>query len=318
MRLFKLALPVLFVTALALFAARSWTDHADAAARGLAMEHLRHQFSQRAAVVRAAPDAEQYRTELRALLRGWFAGQMELGNRWPALRGRPSPFVPPPPTVRSGNPLEWYELADSQVGQWREGRVDLLQTAESSGLRLDLLRVAKVAQHLAVDVAVWGAPEETEVDEPAPGKQVQRVTVPLVFKGLSLRFFDASGKVIARMDGGGEPALRLDVPERLAVDAPPGVVLARFEPALFPPGAAEVEWTLAVQLRTPSGQSRSAQGVWRARADPALSGEGWSPADKIVAESETQARGAGPEAQPAAQVKAGGGAKTAAWPARGE
>src|ERR1700694_3008895 len=204
MGLFTLALPGLFGTVLALSATRSWTDHADAAARGLAMEHARHQFSQRAAVVRAAPDAEQYRTELRALLRGWFAGQTELGNRWPALRGRR---------------LEWDELADSQVGQWREGRVDLLQTAESGGLRLDLLRVTKVAQHLAVDVAVWGVPEETEADEPAPGRQVQRVTVPLVFKGLSLRFFDASGKVIARMDGGGEPALRLDVPERLAVDA---------------------------------------------------------------------------------------------------
>ena len=62
-------------------------------------------------------------------------------------------------------------------------------------LRLDLLRVSNVAApqpHLAVDVAVWGVPEEMQQDEQEAGKPVLRVSVPLVFKGLSLRFFDAA------------------------------------------------------------------------------------------------------------------------------
>ena len=54
MRLFKFALPILFVAGLALLAARAWTDQADSAARLLAIEHARHQFSQRAAVARTA------------------------------------------------------------------------------------------------------------------------------------------------------------------------------------------------------------------------------------------------------------------------
>jgi hypothetical protein len=97
MRLFKIARPILFAAGLALLGARAWTDQADAAAQKLALEHARSQFAQRAAVVRAAPDKDRYRDDLRALLRAWFADQAEVGNRFPLLRGQPAPFVPPPP-----------------------------------------------------------------------------------------------------------------------------------------------------------------------------------------------------------------------------
>jgi hypothetical protein len=265
MRLFKFALPVLFATALALLAARAWTDRADAASRSLLLEHARNQFSQRAAVARTAPDPEAWRADLRALLRGWFAEQADIGNRFPMLRGQPAPFVPPPP--RGRDVREFQELAEKQIGAWREGRIDLLETASAQGLRIDLLRVAKAPQsRLAVDVAIWGAPEEIETEEVGEfGKQVQRVMVPLVFQGLSLRFLDNAGRVVARMEASGEPALRLDVPERLVADAPPGLILARYESAQFPPGVEQIEWTLAAQVRSASGESRLAQAVWKTR-----------------------------------------------------
>lgn len=310
MRLFKFALPCLFVAGLALFFARAWADHADQASRTLQLEHARRQFVERAAIMREAPDAEHYRTELRALLRDWFAGQMELANRFPALRGQPGAFVPPAPRAHGAALSEWQELASAQVAAWREGRVELLDSAASAGLRLDLIRIKKGPQRLAVDLAVWGAPQESETEEATPGQKVSRVTVPLVFGGLSMRFFDAAGAMIARMEAPGEPALRLDVPERLAADAPPGVVLARYEPGLLPPGVAEVEWTLTAQVRSPSGEPRTAKAVWRGKADPAWGGEAWSGDEKVVAES---------PAPPAAQAKAapmGHDASTAVWPAR--
>ncbi|HUJ24418.1 MAG TPA: hypothetical protein VLW85_00255 [Myxococcales bacterium] len=308
MRLVKFALPALFVAALALLVARAWTDQADAAAQKLWLEHARSQFSQRAAVVRAAPDTPRYRDDQRALLRAWFADLAEIGNRFPALRGQPAAFVPPPPKVRGGSLRDWQDLSDAQVAAWREGRLDLLESAQSQGLRLDLLRVTRVEEtqpKLEADVAVWGAPEETQVDEPETGKQVQRVSVPLVFRGLSLRFLDAKGAAIARLDGGGEPALRLDVPERLTPDAPPGLVLGRFELPLFPPDAAEVEWTLAAQVRSTSGEARAVQAVWKTQLDPAWAGGAWTHQadEKVVAETAPQP----PEAPKA---------KHAAWPIR--
>ena len=312
MRLFKLALPCLFVAGLALFAARSFTDHADRAARSLAVEHARLQFAERAALVRQSPDADHYRGELRALLRDWFGGQMALGNRFPALRGQPAPYVPAPPKARGDGLREWQELADARVSQWREDKLELLETAESAGLRLDLLRVARAGTQLAVDVAVWGAPEETEVEELAPGREQRRMTVPLVFRGLALRFFDAAGAMVARMEVAGEPALRLDVPERLVTDAPPGVVLARYEPAPFPPGAAEVEWTLSVQVRTASGETRPAQAVWRRKVDPAWTGAAWSADDKVVAEAAVKE----PAARPAVARASASTAQNVVWPAR--
>src|SRR5207237_8906280 len=138
-------------------------------------------------------------------------------------------------------------------------------------------------QHLAVDVTVWGAPEETETEEDGEfGKQLRRVMVPVVFKGLSLRFLDNTGRIVARLEASGEPALRLDVPERLVPDAPPGLILARYEPAQFPPGVDQVEWTLAAQVRSASGEARLAQATWKTKPDPAWAGEAWTGQDKLV------------------------------------
>jgi hypothetical protein len=318
MRLFKFALPVLFAAGVALLAARAWTDRADAASRSLLLEHARHQFSQRAAVARMAPNPEAYRADLRTLLRGWFAEQADIGNRFPLLRGQPAPFVPPPPKVRGGDLREFQELAEKQIGAWREGRVDLLETSYAQGLRIDLLRVTKAAQHLAVDVAVWGAPEESETEEADLGKQLQRVMVPVVFKGLSLRFLDNTGRIVARMEASGEPALRLDVPERLVADAPPGLILARYEPAEFPPGVEQIEWTLGLQVRSASGEARLAQAVWKTKPDQAWAGEAWTDQDKVVVEGEGEARAAAAEAgAPQPQHNAGRTkAKPAIWPVR--
>lgn len=322
MRLFKFALPVLFATGLALLGARAWTDAADSAQHKLLQEHARLQFAERAAVARAAPDLEHYRNDLRALLRSWYADQADIGNRFPLLRGQAGAFVPPAPKVARGSLKEFQDLADQQASAWREGKVDLLETAAAQGLRLDLLRVTKLSApqpHLAVDLAVWGAPEETETEEPTPGKVSQRVTVPLVFKGIQLKFLDAQGKMIARMEVPGEPALRLDVPERLAADAPPGVVLGRYEPALFPPGIAEVEWTLSAQVRSASGDSRLATAVFKTKAEPAWSGAAWdADKDKIVTETEGEARAAVGEAQvrPGEPHPQGRKAKQAVWPTR--
>jgi hypothetical protein len=315
MRLYKFALPVLFAAGLALLAARAWTDRADAASRSLLLEHSRHQFSQRAAVARTAANPESYRGDLRALLRGWFAEQAAIGNRFPLLRGQPAPFVPPPPKGRDIH--EFQQLAEKQIAAWREGHIELVETAFAQGLRLDLLRVSKVAApqpHLAVDVAVWGAPGEIETEEVGEfGKQVQRVVVPVVFKGLSLRFLDGTGRIVARQEASGEPALRLDLPERLVSDAPPGLILARYEPAQFPPGVEQIEWTLAVQVRSASGEARLAQAIWKTKPDPAWSGEAWT--DQVV-ESEGEAKAAAAEHGAPQPEQHAHKAKHAVWPVR--
>lgn len=294
MRLVKFALPALFLAALALFAARAWTDAADAAARSLAVEHSRGQFAQRAGVVRGAADLDRYRAEQKQLLRAWFAEAADLGNRWPALRGLPGPFVPPPPRVKGGDLKEYQELAESTVGAWREGRFDVLQTVAAGGLRLDLLKVSKTGpQSLAVDLAVWGAPQEIDVEETREGRQQQKASVPLSFRGLSLRFFDADAKLIAEMPGEGEPSLRLDLPERLVPDAPPGLVLARYEPGVFPREAAEIEWTLTAFVRTSTGELRPLVAVFKTKAEAAWAlgaGEAWGGKERTLTKDEEKAQ----------------------------
>ena len=62
---------------------------------------------------------------------------------------------------------------------------------------------------------MWGAPQEIDVEETREGRQQQKASVPLSFRGLSLRFFDADAKLIAEMPGEGEPSLRLDLPDNV-------------------------------------------------------------------------------------------------------
>jgi len=280
MRLFKFALPILFLAGVALFASRAWTETEDAAKRQLAVEHSRAQFVQHAGVVRGASDA-RYPDEQRQLLRTWFAEQTELNNRFPAHRGEPAPFIPPAPKVKGGDMQEYFEFANSSVGGWRENKFDLFQSAEINGLRFDVLRVARVPgkSHLSVDLAVWGAPEEVETEEAREGQgRSMHASVPLSFKGLSIKFLDEKGKEMAGMPIDGEPSLRLDIPERLVADAPPGVVLVRYEPGLFPRDAAMVEWTLSAAVRTVTGENRPLQMVFKTKLDPAWAvdaGQAW-------------------------------------------
>jgi len=289
MRLFKIALPVLFIAGVAVAVARSWMDGSDRAARALAVEHARSEFAQRLALVRAAPDETRYRAEIRAALRAWFAAHTAIGNRWPEQRGELAPFIAaarPPPAMAA----EVQELAGGAVAALREGRHTPLSGAFAEGVRADVLAVKKLDQNLKIDLLVWGVPEETVTETSgAEGRSTFRTTVPLVFRGLSFKFFDATGKQIAHMPGEGQPRLRVDIPEGLIADAPPGMVLGRYEPFLFPKDAREVEWSLALQIKMPSGDPHVVQVLWKSKMDPAWaddSGKVWSAPDTVKVEAE--------------------------------
>ena len=293
MRLVKIALPVLFIAGLAVAASTAWIDQSDRAARALAVEHARSEFVQRAAVVRGMPDAQVYRTELRALLRSWFASQTTIRNRWPSQRDQLAPFIATPRTADSLK-AEVSELAGGTVQTLREGRLELVHSAQADALRVDVLRTKVIgkgdAARLQIDIAVWGAPEETVAEEQNEHVAV-RTSVPLIFRGLSFKFFDGAGKEIASMPGEGQPRLRVDLPEGLYSDAPPGLVLGRYEPPLFPKEAAEVEWSLQLQTKMASGEARVSTATWRAKLDPAwadATGKVWSAADTQLVEGKEE------------------------------
>ena len=295
MRLFKIALPVLFAAGLAVAFARFHMDSQDHAARALAVEHARSEFVQRAALVRSLPDAERYRAELRALVRGWYASQAAIGNRWPALRDERAPFIAAQKIAPALAP-EVDELLGGTLAALREGRQGLVSTALADGLRVDVLGArpfgAGEAARLQVDVAVWGGPEETSLEE-AGDRQVSRTIVPVVFRGLSFRFLDGTGKELAHIAGEGQPRLRVDLPEGLHPDAPPGLVLGRYEPFLFPKDTAEVEWTVALDVKMPSGETHGSKAVWRTKMNPSWadpSGKVWTAPDTVAVEAEPDAK----------------------------
>jgi hypothetical protein len=117
----------------------------------------------------------------------------------------------------------------------------------------------------------------------------------------------------------GEPSLRIDLPARLVPDAPPGVVLARYEPGLFPADAAEIEWTLTANVRTATGESRPAVATFRTKPSPAWAGgatEAWGGTERTSEEAaipgakkSSGAKGAGKSDEPA---------RPSAWPARAD
>jgi hypothetical protein len=293
MRLVKIALPALFIAGLAVLASRSWMDGSDKSARALSVEHARSEFVQRAALVRGAPDADKYRLELKALLRSWFASQAAIRNKWPSQRDQLAPFIAAP-KLAAGLQTEVDELAGGAVTAMREGQLEVLHTAQADGLRVDLIRVRRQGKgddaRLQIDVAVWGAPEETLAEE-ANERVTVRTTVPLLFRGLSLKFFAEGGKEIASMPGEGQPRLRVDLPEGLYADAPPGLVLGRYEPFLFPKEAVEVEWSLALQSKMPSGDLRVSTAVFRTKMDPQwadATGKVWSASDTVTVEGKEE------------------------------
>ncbi|MGC3998280.1 MAG: hypothetical protein QM767_12680, partial [Anaeromyxobacter sp.] len=235
-------------------------------------DRLVREFTERAALSRAMPaDAgTAWADEANALVRGHLAALEELRARTP---GQPAPLgaVEATAAERNGQARSQGKggagdrpgLRRRAVRAARDGKYAPQASAVAGGLRLDLSPLqtgVSPAGHpgLRVDFALWRAPRL--VNREASGEGTQRPGSASRSRSptLAMRFLKADGTEFARMDGPGEPYIKLADPERFVQDFPPGLLVGTWWLPLLPRDAEKVELTVDADVRGASGGNRPA------------------------------------------------------------
>jgi hypothetical protein len=270
-KLLAVALPAglaILAAAMLLGTLRSRSEAADAR---LERARVKREFAERAALSRALPPDRlpEWQAEVTALSRGYLEALAAIRNRYP---GAPAALdaLAAAEEEKKGKLSQKERDAIRDFQKYAEGRFALLRdggyapvaSAETAGLRLDLVSVEPGASPeggpgLRIDFALWGAPRLVE-RERTGDKTVTRTFLPVAFRKIGFRLLDPAGKLYGEMTGGGEPYQKLIDPERFVDDFPPGVLFGTWWVELLPREASKTEIALDVDVRGASGTVRPA------------------------------------------------------------
>ncbi len=227
----------------------------------LARAQLKRELLERGAPSRQLPAdrARDWRDDSRALLRWYFDELAAIEARYPGQRKKPPE---PAPKGKGGAKeaqaaqAEWQRYAEERMALMRDGKYEPVLSGGENGLRLDILALepapnpASGEKGIRVEFALWGVPRRVDRETQAGStRTTTRVTVPVTFRELAVRFQDAAGKPYGEMIGPGEPYQKLADPERFVEDFPPGILFGTWYLDLFPREAARAEMTLSVEAR---------------------------------------------------------------------
>ena len=195
-------------------------------------------YQERAPLVLAQPDPVAYQAGMKAFLPAYFA-QIDAHRK--AFGGPEIDAYLKELEARNEDEASYqakraaFEDVKAIYTQMREGTYAPIWTGVDKGLRMDLLpgKVTHLSGEptMVIPVVLWGA--QREVRDSKDGK------VMMVSANFSIGFklYDGRDKLFGEMNGG-DPANRLDHPERYIADFPPQAILGKFQIPLFP---AEVE-----------------------------------------------------------------------------
>jgi len=287
----------------------------------LARSRLHNAFLERGAFVRSVAEADRYRDETAGLFK-WFGAELSaVYNRFPTRRVEDAAMREMEDLVAKGRMKkeemetrrEWFDLTKHFYGLVVGGRYSPLHTGTSNGVRLDVARLARVDHDkhpaLQLDLIVWGAPRRENVVKTEDLSTV-RMTADFAIQALGLELVDAADQLVGGMDGGA-PAMIVDHPERWSPDFPPQAWLATYWMDPLKAEAAQADFDLRAEIRSPSAGALPVSFHWRLPVKPewrVREGEAFEGDERVMPE-EMLNRGAAPPPDP--KAKAGKGTKTA-------
>ncbi|HLL54813.1 MAG TPA: hypothetical protein VK447_14765 [Myxococcaceae bacterium] len=176
--------------------------------------------------------------------------------------------------------------------QMRSGKYAPLWTATDKGMRLDVLggdvKMVGGRPVVRLETVLWGAQRGERTD----GKQKKMVTSASY--EVEWKLADEKGKSYGKMTGG-DPAMKIDHPERVIKWFPPQMVLGYYELDLLPAEVKSLETSFTVTSRAASGGDARSTFVWKLEPPAEWKlrpGEKWEGAQEMTS---TEEEGAPPK-----------------------
>lgn len=229
-------------------------------------QRIQAEYLERVGWMRVNPSDTAYREELKPFFRAYFeqvdthltqfGGNKQFDGYLQELEKRSESGK----DERAGDKKAFYEYTRKQFDSLREGKYSPVWTATDKGMRLDVVSSDVVMvmgrPQVRLQLALWGAQRSVK-DEGKVKKMLTSASFATMWK-----LTDAKGKLLGEMRGG-EPAMKVDFPERYIPQFPPQMVLGHYDLDLMPNEVSQMEMTITVSSRSMSGGDAAATYVWK-------------------------------------------------------
>lgn len=258
-------------------------------ARDLAQ--LRNEYLEQVGWIRADPDEQSYRSEVKTFLASYFKevdahvarfhGNPRFDDYLAELQSRGGGANPNELAQFKGN----YEGVKALFDKMREGHYSPVWTASDKGMRLDVLSHEVEGDKIRFVVVLWGAQRQMHQEDRQSGGKVLKMVTSAAFN-TSWKLYDDKGKVYGEMQAG-DPAGKIDYPERYISFFPPQVVFGHYDIDRIPANVAKMDITFGVTSSAVSGGTAVASFVWKLDSIPPdwklANGQEWKGATETTA-----------------------------------
>lgn len=230
------------------------------------MARIQKDYLERVGWIRSDPDEKSYREEVRPFFKAYFEdvdahldkfkGNKEFDNYIQEVERKSEGGKDDKIADRKAT----YEYTRKVFDAFRKGRYEPVWTATDKGMRLDVISsdvvMVKGQPQVRFELALWGAQRAMKED----GK-VKKMVTSATFEA-AWKLTDARGKLIGEMHGG-DPASKIDFPERYIAEFPPQMVLGHYDMDLVPNEVSVMEISFKVSSRAASGGTAAASYLWK-------------------------------------------------------
>jgi hypothetical protein len=282
-RYFGVVFAVVFVIIGIIFSYRKYDTKTTESARDLSVEKIRADYYDRVGWIRVNPDEKAYKDEVTTFLRWYFKEVNEHQNKYGGNKNFDDYLVELDERAlkskkddRLDDKKATYDYVRKVFDMFKSGNYAPMSTFTSNGIRMDIVSYNKVMdageEKVRYQLVFWGIPRELRVDDRGVRKVIANASFTIGWK-----LFDEKGKLLGEMNAAGDPASRIDWPERYVKFFPPGIMLGHYDvdlmPAEFPPEKdakkkdpiplKAVEIAFNISSRAPSGGSITAAYNWK-------------------------------------------------------
>lgn len=238
-------------------------------AKEQSIARIQTEYLERIPWLRTNPDAQIYREDVQAFLK-WYFKQVDGHRQEFGGSAKFDEYLDELDQRQAGGNKDPQYEAKKQAFKdvlavfetMKGGNYSPFWTASDKGLRLDLLEsrveVVEGEPTVVLPLVLWGALRQ--VQEESRGQKKMLTSASFNY---AIRLLDEKGRLFGELNAAGDPAGKVDYPERFIKEFPAQVVLGRFELPLLPAEVAKAEITFNVSSTPAYGRPAEAKYEWK-------------------------------------------------------
>jgi hypothetical protein len=248
--------------------ASACSSKSDELEKRLELTQIQKEYLEKVGWVRTTPDDKAYKSQVSSFFRWYFkeideyTTKHKLSKNFDEYLGELDKKADKEKGGQAELKKASYEYTKKMFDLFRGGNYEPLWTGTDKGMRLDIISASIESSGgksvIRLPIVLWGAQRELR-DE---GRNLKKMVTSASFNSV-WKLFDEKGKLFGEMNLAGDPAMKIDFPERFIAQFPPQMVLGYFEMEQVPAEIQKIEANFTVSSMASYGGDATAQLVWK-------------------------------------------------------